>query len=448
MVKLFPSFGHCLQRLFCSYGSNNHSNPLNGLLLVHRLSSSIPRQTLVGRHTASNRMSSYSPWPLGSLRCFSDNNTREDEDEDEDGISSSPCLMCNTWFWPRQLNKFAVAGQKIVTLDYPKDVTIDEMLGSSSPGWIAVTNVYDGDIVLTNPFTEKIGKVYQATPPPVVRLPPTSTMPEIDVIIEDWTRYHIENGWRTERLYYKFINNIVWSSNPMSPDCTVMVVYGPDMNIAFCRPGDKSWSAANLDLGYRYSYRPKLVYSNKSKLFYAQRYNRGTFEGWDLQQPSCPKMIHRLDHTYYESDQRKFEYLVESLGDILLVVRYLGPPTRPPSKTQRFDVFKLDFQQQIMERVECLGDRVLFLCMRHSFSVSAQDFPELNPNSIYFTHDDTEYWPGFYETSSGYGLEYREADPGDYDIGFYCLEDHSITPLYDMASEPEDFWVIPKPPYM
>ncbi|KAE8098381.1 hypothetical protein FH972_016450 [Carpinus fangiana] len=326
MLKLFPSAGRCLQRLLCNYGSDNPWNPLKkGLLLVHRLSSSIPRQTLVGRCTASNRVSSYSPWPLGSLRCFSHNKTCEDED----GISSSPCLMCDNCFRPQQLNKLAVAGQKTVTLNFPEDVASHELLGSSSPSWIAVTNKFNGDIVLMNPFTEKIG--------------------------------------------------------------------------------------------------------------------------WDLQQPS-PKMIHRLDHTVDESDQRTFKYLVESLGDILLVVKYLGPPTRPPSKTQGFDVFKLDFQQQTMERVECLGDRVLFLC-NYSFSVSAQDFPELNPNSIYFTHDDEEYWPGMY-TIDGYTLEYRGGENReDYDIGFYCLEDHSITTLYDMeiclhCLRSPGYWVIPASIYV
>ncbi|KAE7998734.1 hypothetical protein FH972_003245 [Carpinus fangiana] len=446
MLKLFPSSGRYLQRLLCNYGSDNPWNPLKkGLLLVHRLSSSIPRQTLVGRCTASNRVSSYSPWPLGSLRCFSRNKTCEDED----GISSSPCLMCDNCFRPQQLNKLAVACQKTVTLDFSEDVASHGLLGSSSPGWIAVTNKFNGDIVLMNPFTEKIGKVYQATPP-VVRLPRTSTMPKMDAIIEAWTRFCIDNEMRTDRIYYDFIRRIVWSSNPMSPDCTVIVVYGPYRNIAFCRPGDKSWSDTALDCKYQYSY-IQLLYSNKSKLFYFQRSNGTTFEVWDLQQPS-PKMIHRLDHTVDESDQRTLKYLVESLGDILLVVRYLGPPTRPPSKTQGFDVFKLDFRQQTMERVECLGDRVLFLC-KYSFSVSAQDFPELNPNSIYFTHDDEEYWPGMY-TTDGYTLEYRGGENReDYDIGFYCLEDHSITILYDMeiclhCLRSPGYWVIPKPPYM
>ncbi|KAE7998733.1 hypothetical protein FH972_003244 [Carpinus fangiana] len=185
---------------------------------------------------------------------------------------------------------------KIVTLNFPEDAAFHELLGSSSPGGIAVANKFDGDIVLMNPFTEKIGKVYQAAPP-VVRLPPTSTMPKMDTIIEAWTRYCIDNKMRTDQIYYDFIHHIVWSSNPMSPGSTVIVVYGPYHNIAFCRPGDKSWIDTTLDCEYRYCY-IQLLYSNKSKLFYFQRSNGTTFEGWDLQQP-FPKMTFYTCMTFY-----------------------------------------------------------------------------------------------------------------------------------------------------
>jgi hypothetical protein len=89
-------------------------------------------------------------------------------------------------------------------------VAFHKLLGSSSPGWIAVTNKFDGDIVLMNPFTEKIGKVRQATPP-VVRLLPTSTMPKMDAIIVGWTSLCIDNEWRTYRINYDFIDHTIWS---------------------------------------------------------------------------------------------------------------------------------------------------------------------------------------------------------------------------------------------
>lgn len=149
-------------------------------------------------------------------------------------------------------------------------------------------------------------------------------------------------------------------------------------------------------------------------MFYARDRSRNTIEGWDLRVLSCPKrIVHRdHDHQSIKSGSVLMEYLVESLGDILLVVRH---------QTQRFDVFKADLEQEtvvLLELVECLGDRVLFLGVQQSLSVSARDFPELKPNSIYFTHD--------------YDHDSREWPHGDYyDMGIYCLEDDSITTLFD-----------------
>jgi hypothetical protein len=245
-----------------------------------------------------------------------------------------------------------------------------------------------------NPFTQKTDNHYHATPP-LVKLPPATTLPDATI----WY-----SRWRIEQRYSMgdfggFVHNIVWSSNPMSPDCTVMVVYGPNREVAFCRPGDKSWSTYPL---YRLGGCMQLAYSNKKKLFYARGWERNAFDCWDLRNPCCPKMVHRFYHPSCHAKYDKsygwiLEYLVESLGDILLVVRYIGLLTRPPIKTFRFDVFKVDPEhEKLVEKVECLGDRVLFLGLKQSFSVSARDFPELKPNSIYFTHDYEEYQPGEY----------------------------------------------------
>jgi hypothetical protein len=91
--------------------------------------------------------------------------------------------------------------------------------------------------------------------------------------------------------------------------------------------------------------------------------------------------------------------------------------------------------------VECIGDRVLFLGPQQSFSVSALDFPELKPNSIYFPHYRREPVPGEQVPS-------MTRKSWDNDIGFYCLEDHSITPPDDMEDGHylPGYWVIPRPP--
>ncbi|KAE8037007.1 hypothetical protein FH972_009634 [Carpinus fangiana] len=173
-------------------------------------------------------------------------------------------------------------------------------------------------------------------------------------------------------------------------------------------------------------------------------------------------MVHRFYHPSCHAKYDKsygwiLEYLVESSGDILLVVRYIGLLTRPPIKTLGYDVFKVDPEhEKLVEKVECLGDRVLFLGLKQAFSVSARDFLELKPNSIYFTHDYEEYQPGEYlalvsddGNTKTMKILFDTTYKYDFDVGIYSLEDASITPLGDKRDDielyPPGSWVIPFP---
>ena len=87
--------------------------------------------------------------------------------------------------------------------------------------------------------------------------------------------------------------------------------------------------------------------------------------------------------------------MVESCGDLLLVVRYIGEfvdwngtlvreedrltehcthPKVCPYRTCLFHVYKLDFNEIKWVEMESLGDRALFLSGNQSVSVSAQFF--------------------------------------------------------------------------
>ncbi|KAE8037011.1 hypothetical protein FH972_009638 [Carpinus fangiana] len=388
----------------------------------------------------------------------------------KDVSSPSPWLTEYFSYFPTNLSfiKLGVAGLEMVTLKYRSGSDLGfagtECLGSSSPGWLAFISPDLGTITLVNPFTQKSTDNHYHATPPLVKLPPATTLPDANVLVKrGWA---IEERYSMGEYFSGFVHNIVWSSNPMSPDCTVMVIYGPYGMVAFCRPGDKSWSTYPL---YRDGGCMQLAYSNKKKLFYARGGERNAFDCWDLRNPSCPKMVHRFYHpschaTYEECTELGYglilEYLVESLGDILLVVRYIGLHT-PPIKTLRFDVFKVDPEhEKLVTKVECLGDRVLFLGQKQSFSVSARDFPELKPNSIYFTHDQ-EYSPGEYEVlvMDRYIHEHEihsqklfdKTHKYDFDAGIYSLEDASITALAlgdkkdDIHLYPPGSWVIPFP---
>lgn len=100
---------------------------------------------------------------------------------------------------------------------------------------------------------------------------------------------------------------------------------------------------------------------------------------------------------------RPFSYLVESLGDLLLVHQDFedfttckdflirGKPYVGHSTYNYFNVYKLDFASKVWERVESLHGRALFSAHhRSAMSLSTSDFPELEENSIYFTNELSE----------------------------------------------------------
>lgn len=123
--------------------------------------------------------------------------------------------------------------------------------------------------------------------------------------------------------------------------------------------------------------------------------------------------------------QRVFSIVDESSGDIMLVIRHMagqvpengtivdkdGLPIHEnhfkvgqdrcrlndvhlfqvykPCKTLRFEVYKVNMKKQKLKPVKFLGERVIFLGLNQSFTLSASEFPGLRPNSIYFTDDCT-----------------------------------------------------------
>ncbi|KAH7852498.1 hypothetical protein Vadar_025557 [Vaccinium darrowii] len=98
----------------------------------------------------------------------------------------------------------------------------------------------------------------------------------------------------------------------------------------------------------------------------------------------------------------QFTRLVESGDDLFLVDRYLDPghesvtsigavtmgmvtEERHPGMPNYFNVYKLDEENKQWQLVDDLNHQVFFLGDDYLFSVSAQDFPGLKGNCIYFS---------------------------------------------------------------
>lgn len=129
------------------------------------------------------------------------------------------------------------------------------------------------------------------------------------------------------------------------------------------------------------------------------------------------------------------KYLVDAMGDLLLVSRYLEfeidiEHYLEVCKTVEFRVFRFDWDTQKWESMTSLDDKVLFLGENSSLALLASDYTGCKGNRIYFTDDYSE---GNYDNIAG-----------DHDLGVYNLADGSIEPLpcYPLNSH-WPIWITP-----
>ncbi|XP_058099726.1 uncharacterized protein LOC131244082 [Magnolia sinica] len=250
-----------------------------------------------------------------------------------------------------------------------------------------------------------------------------------------------------------------------------MIIFGDRYELAFCKVGDKSWTALE---GPCCPIDDTIFYKDQ---FYVVGEPGGTV-AWDVSGPS--PMVTEIAHLGKWIHTKK--YLVELRGDLLLVVRrWHSPPDNryvddllpddcnvddlpqpddcyvddlpqlddcnvydppepddyyvydlPPVTTARFKVFKLDWNTRRWNQVKCIGDYVLFLGGNQSMSLSARDFSECKGNHIDFCDDD---WEMFVECKAW----------GN-DLGIYNIKRGSFDRFYDKDSQiimHPPIWVTP-----
>ncbi|PIN01804.1 hypothetical protein CDL12_25690 [Handroanthus impetiginosus] len=111
------------------------------------------------------------------------------------------------------------------------------------------------------------------------------------------------------------------------------------------------------------------------------------------------------------------QYLVDAMGDLLLVSRYLdfeidNEHSLEVCKTVKFQVFRFDWNAQKWESLASLDDKVLFLGKNSSLALLMNDYPGCKGNRIYFTDDYS-------------GANYDRM-AGDHDFGVYNMVDGGI----------------------
>lgn len=304
----------------------------------------------------------------------------------------------------------------------------------SSHGWLVILEETPS-VLLVNPLTR------------VKRhLPPLSTFPNVvsfdhSQIGREYVLRSLSGELYTRSLIQmrdSFVKKLVLSSSPLQQEGFIaLTIVNQSGDLAFCREGDQNWTF--IDEARCYS--EDAVFLNG--LLYAVD-NHGMVAECDVEGPFPVVRIIQTPRLE-DADMR---YLVNSGPDLLLVSRYLdvdhdivSDDANVNYRSVGFDVFRMNWMGPRWEKVEHLGDRMLFIGENSSFSLLASDFPGCVGNCIYFTDDYSE-------------LNY-ESGVGGYDSGIFRLWDGTIQELppyprnsdYQLHWPPGSLplWVIPNP---
>ncbi|CAN7048145.1 hypothetical protein Bca4012_073884 [Brassica carinata] len=287
--------------------------------------------------------------------------------------SSSERVVTLNLLDPCKLEMVKIPGKTL-----PTEVAKSLRIGSSK-GWVALTDLQNSKLRLTNLFN------------PCASSPTTITLPPLDGSVAR-------------------VSKVSLSASPNQRDCVVAAkLFAP--LVSLCRPGDSEWTHIETPNNF---FTSAVMHSMRDQKFYLHSpdtaptdliktcsdfppvspYRRFPFS-------DIPKTTQDL----YQSSIFRTQYLVESpSGDSFIVIWCMagGKMEKETSRlmcdTKGFMVFNQDHGKKLCSYTQDIGDLCIFLGKNESFCVSATKYPGLNPNSVYFEGSETGF--GFYELSS------------------------------------------------
>ncbi|GER47978.1 hypothetical protein STAS_25134 [Striga asiatica] len=362
--------------------------------------------------------------------------------------SSSPWLMLQPAFdvdvsgsASRSFKFYSLADNKIVTLSTGKSSKERELRNpllcfrGSSHGWLALYDESSLDVFLYNPITGGH-----------ISLPPFGHFPDYPPN---------SNG-----LYKKVI--LSCSPDDDGPNCRAIMIYNNVAALAFCCPGlskewtrigDHNWFDQDSGQDFFGGYEDCVYSTRHEALFCLTRL--GVLESWDIRDPQSPRAVKIAEDSrkvgrlgYPRTGTKKLtltstqaENLVVAGEDLLVVTQYVVDAfdfdglyvdgNTPydftykrgfPGVTVDFDVHKYDPEDGELKYVEgSFGGWALFVGLHsHAVALPTADFPELKPNSIYFTDANLD----------ASIEEYNDCLTGGHDIGIFNYENKTVSPCY------------------
>ncbi|XP_057462831.1 probable F-box protein At1g44080 [Actinidia eriantha] len=291
-----------------------------------------------------------------------------------------------------------------ITYEVQLPLPCDNRFFSSSVGWLFTIDK-TMTITLLNPFTNG-----------VVTLP---------VLYDPLGEFLV---WLNTHPDYFVVKGILSSDPLLNPNnYEVVVIYRGMRRLAFFRSGNDGWNFINLEPYYVFV---DIIY-HKGEVFAVDSWGKLVRIEVASGATNYRVVIRRDNYC------AQVAYLVESQeGDLLMVQRFWKN-----RKTFEFTVFKLVYQigeahEAVWTHVKNIGDQALFLGDNHSVSVSTMEFPECQPNCIYYTDQNHNRNPPY---------AYHGVDD---DSGVFNLEDGSFHSHY--VPDPSEkhilppIWFVPK----
>ncbi|KAL6597778.1 hypothetical protein ACP70R_046583 [Stipagrostis hirtigluma subsp. patula] len=273
----------------------------------------------------------------------------------------------------------------------------------ASHGWL-VTNDEQCNLHLVNPVTRD-----------QISLPPAPTMTGLSPC---FTGDGILSGYYIDALDLKHKRNIprdppvfyetefarlylykkaILTADPSRGDFTVLLIHRPTEHLSFVRSGDTKWTW--IDANEHCRLYKDFFYNKDDRLFYAIQ-GMGGIHTIELSGPSPVVNVIFKPVSSFVIGTR---YILRApWGDILYVFRNYGP--LPPEALRELDieeseeddsevdeivVHKVDLAKQKIRKMKHLQGHALFIGFNRTFMLHAKDFPNLRPNCVYLSDDNT-----------------------------------------------------------
>ncbi|KAK1693500.1 hypothetical protein QYE76_010197 [Lolium multiflorum] len=314
---------------------------------------------------------------------------------------------------------YSLAEKRVYNITLPDPPIRSRYLIGSSHGWL-VTADDKSELHLLNPITGQ-----------QIALPPVITIDHVKPILDNAGAINEYELWDDldvtihaldklrDCLYFRAF---LFPDPSMGSYIVVLIIF-PYRQLLFARVGDCKWTLLQPGQDYQQCI-------HMDGLLYAFT-RTGQIDAFDLTGPTFTRNVIADEMDNYISGTDGWMYAVQTpCGDLLQVCREIVVTKEILTETKKILVYKADMAAKNLVKMNGLRDHVLFLGRGQPQCLSAEEYPQLEANCVYFTDDET------------YASDYKNDRR---DIGILDLENDSREEFVSQfwCNWPNPIWITP-----